>query len=180
MRATILLALAGLAACGDKGDNRVDDTGGGAGDGGAEVTTPTEGHWSSTSEVASDSCGFTGDTGDTGGGEGGFTLTMTDDTHFTVQLDEPDEDGWDTMSCTLSGSDFTCEQHGDENPVDGFDATIVATQDVSGTFPTWSTMEGQVVVAVDCTGADCATVIKYAQIDLPCEVDMTITAQADE
>ncbi len=71
---------------------------------------------------------------------------------------------WEPLSCELSGVDFVCDDGSWES------GRMQVTLLVEGTFPTEATVEGALVVELDCGGAGCDSLqdLYGRRLDFPC------------
>ncbi len=166
-----LLIMAALVACGDKPDDTGPDTNDTAPE---EAFAPTTGTWQTDSnETLEDGCGFGDEEPDTAepdedtwqledNGDGTFRVHDIDDDPDTTDLD---------ITCTLTDMDFTCEtwEVGEET-MDGVDATLTITADMTGSFSSETAITVNQVMSVDCAGTQCKKVESYMGTTFPCEV----------
>lgn len=165
----LLMPLA-LMACGDKTEDTAEESG-------DATVQPQEGAWSMTEiEFVSDTCGFEDGPDDTGSSDADtsmMNLTLNTDGTYGLVVDEEL-----TFTCTLSGSDFTCEPLEMSESEPDSDMTFISKFNISGTFPTNTSFDGNVNMEMTCDGADCASLADFG-MTLPCSMEGTFTATAE-
>lgn len=134
---------------------------------------PLPGNYSITSaEVGTDTCGL-GENADIE--DEVITLSIVDD---AVTVDVGDGDG-PSFDCTLDRDDLVCDdfvQTQDAGGADG-DALLTLTWKLGGTFADEATLDpGELTLDYRCDGADCEAFAADAEIELPCETSIAITA----
>jgi hypothetical protein len=76
-----------------------------------------------------------------------------------VEIDINQENGNmdidDFFECKLDGADFSCDDM-DEEPIDGADAILSASYDISGSFDTSTSFHSNWIFRFSCDGSDCA------------------------
>ena len=130
-----------------------------------EAFAPAEGLWNSGEmTISNDSCGIFDGEEEEGQDEeenAPVTLTMVDATTFTIS------DADMSISCTLSGMDFTCDPMTEENDFSGDGMVAVLTMSMTPTGTFTSTTAGDLTnqISYTCEGDDCAGF----GINFPCE-----------
>jgi hypothetical protein len=168
MNKWMLLMPLALIACGDK----TDDT---STEGGEETASvqPQEGAWTMTSiEFTTDTCGM--DEGDTGATDdtAALNLTKNEDGSYTMVVDEEL-----TLSCALSGADFTCDPvtMSEEDADAGM--TFIQTINLSGVFESNTAFNGDIGMEMSCEGENCAMLEQFG-MTMPCSMEGTFAATA--
>ncbi len=138
-------------------------------------TSPASGTWVlGSQEVVSDTCGFGFDEDDDSGDteEDSFDLVDNEDGTFTIDMGEDTE-----LSCTLSGSSFTCPDTIENIPADGMDATLDYAIGIAGDFSGNEAMDATMTLTLSCEGADCTTLGDAMEMTVPCGAELSYSAE---
>jgi hypothetical protein len=111
-------------------------------------------------------------------GDGNFSITNNGDDSFTIQ---PFKDVL-PFDCTLVEKDYSCpSQPSTSYDLGHLGLTATMTVDIgsTGTFPSWSEMEGELEGQFACTGADCERAAQMMDIPFPCAVVVLYTGVFD-
>ena len=99
---------------------------------------------------------------------GEMEVALTGASAFTIT----DTDG--AFTCTLTGSDYTCDpRETGRTAMDPLAAEMVATITLAGSFSSPTETSGTSNIAITCEGADCGQVEDTSTV--PCAVDMEFT-----
>lgn len=171
MNKWMLLMPLALMACGDKTDDTSTE------EGGEETTSiePQDGSWTMTAlETTEDTCGMEeGDTGSADNDSDPLTLTNNADGTFSLAIDEDI-----TFTCSLSGSDFTCDPVVMSEEDAEMNMTFNQTFNLSGMFSSNTALDANVDIEMSCEGEGCAMLEQFG-MTMPCNMVGTFSATAD-
>lgn len=104
-----------------------------------------------------------------------FELTYDGSDAFTIGQGSAGD-----FSCTLDGDEFVCPQRLTlEEPVPDTDAVLSYSVSIEGRFTSDTTMEGEQLAEIGCTGSSCALAPSVLGTELPCNYIWAFTAEAN-
>jgi len=134
-------------------------------EGGDENLMPAAGIWHYDEfGYAQNTCNFE----IVGNGDGGFRIQNVNDPLFTVVPG----DGTDEFTCTVDGSDYTCDRLGLTEDLSGEGIAAVLSGDVhvAGAFSDDKHTSGSQTGSINCNGAGCAVLTATYGISFPCSI----------
>jgi len=168
-----------LIGCGG-GSTEPTDSAAGDDDDGTSAFAPTSGDWVVSDESESGTCDFPEDTGDPQTtDDDGFTITDNGDGTFHLYDEAVDDEPGLDVTCTLTDKAFVCDANAmPVQDLEGMDASLLMSQNISGTFTDADNFTATAEMEVSCEGDDCPILADYDMI-LPCSITMSITANSD-
>jgi hypothetical protein len=138
-------------------------------DGDTGPFAPATGEWAWDNVYAAtvDDCNLFSEPLDTADPEDRFTISDNGDGTFTVVDPDEEEDLEDiVLTCTLSGTTFSCEPAEQINNIGQASLTLAATY--SGSFSSSVALTADSEGTVDCEGSDCEGIADYLGTTFPC------------
>jgi hypothetical protein len=127
-------------------------------------------------------------------GAGAFTMTIADTWAGDCEFDDPAtyqpaqewtfdprgdvlvlyKDFWTLVSCTLDGAEFLCDDGSYQ------ESRMQVTKEIEGSFATGTTVEGALVVELDCGGNGCDSLkdLYGKKLDFPCRAEAPFSGTA--
>ena len=139
---------------------------------------PSEGKWTMTEgEVLEETCNFPEEETEEieEASDLTFSLALTDE-GFSIT---GEEEGAETVACTLEGKEFGCAPIS-ENMLDEETITISIAIKNTGTFGSDKELLMTIASEVSCVGDDCESAAQALGFDFPCYISGTSTATLNE